>query len=102
MSFPKKTPDETKLATFDFSTEAAAGTTLSNPTVTITHLSGDGTAADLTASGEAVQDQTVTVFLSGGLSGARYRVSCEADASNGEHHRIDKDLPVSETGALVR
>jgi hypothetical protein len=101
MTFPAKTPDEIKMVTFDFSTEAASTSTLSNPTVTATLKSGTGTAADITIAAPQVVSKTVLVLISDGLDGAKYRLSCECDASNGEHHRIDKDLPVKETAAVV-
>jgi hypothetical protein len=41
------------------------------------------------------------VLIGGGEDGATYRLSCTVDADNGEHHQIDKDLPVKEKAAVV-
>jgi len=101
MTFPKKTPHEEKLVTFDFEPEAAVGTTLTNPAVVVTVVTGPGSVGDLTISTPTVVDQTVQTLIGSGLDGCKYRVSCEVDASNGEHHQIDKVLPVSEKGAVV-
>lgn len=102
MSFPKKTPAEEKLATFDFSLEAANGTTLSNPAVTATLKSGAGGAdADITIGTPSVIGRKVYALLSGGVDGCVYRISCAVDADNGEHHQVDKDLPISAKAALV-
>lgn len=108
MSFPKKTPIEKKLLTFDFVGEAAEGTTLSNPTITVTVKSGAGVYSDLQVDTPVVVDapsgavgQAVQVFAWAGLSGTTYRINCQADASNGEHHEIDKDLPVAANAAVV-
>jgi hypothetical protein len=102
MSFPAKAPDEIKLLTFDFTSEAASGNTLSNAVFTKTLISGTGSAADLTIGTPQIVGLTVMVLVSAGLDAAKYRLSCEVDASNGEHHRIDRDLPVKETAALVK
>ncbi|HQR20038.1 MAG TPA: hypothetical protein PKV98_04175 [Burkholderiaceae bacterium] len=103
MSFPAKTPDEVKLVTFDFSSEAATGATLSNPTVEVTSvISGSGVVGDITAASVTVASQTVTALIGGGVSGTKYRLTCVVDASNGETHRIDKDLPVKESAAVVQ
>lgn len=101
MSFPDKTPDEEKLLTFDFSTEAAEGNTLSNATVEAVLVSGSGDESDLTLGTPVIAGQTVQVMASDGLDGAKYQIICEVDASNTEHHRIDKILPVKEKAALV-
>lgn len=101
MSFDRKTPDEARILTFDFSTKATSGSTLSNPAVAISHLSGPGDATDLTLATPAVVDQTVTVLASAGLDGARYRLKATADTSDGETLEIDRDLPVSASAALV-
>src|SRR4051794_19762348 len=107
MPFPAKAPDETKLVTFDFTKETAADATLSAPAlvVSVKKQNATGTAAfgDITASNlnVPVGTKTAQVLIAGGLDGATYRLSCEVDASNSEHHRIDKDLPVKETAAVV-
>jgi hypothetical protein len=103
MSFPAKTPDEIKLLTFDFTGEAASGNTLSNAAFTKSLVSGTGSASDLTIGTPQIVGLTVMALVSAGVDGAKYRLTCEVDASpNGEHHRIDKDLPVKETAALVK
>jgi hypothetical protein len=84
------------------------GTTLANPTIAVTLRSGTGAETDLQRSALTIVDapggavsQAVQVYAWAGLDGAKYRISIEADASNGEHHQIDKDLPVAATAAVV-
>lgn len=115
MAFPKKAPDEIKLLTFKFDSEMPEGVTLSNATVTATVVSGADDADDLDIGtidivdaedddGVAItgrESQWITVLIGDGVEGAKYRISAEADASNGEHNRIDCDLPVGVAGALV-
>lgn len=104
MTFPKKTPDEIKLLTFKFTGEAPEGSVLTSPTVTATLLpGGTGTAADLDidTGSITVTGLWVTVLVGQGLDGCKYRLNCQVNADNGEHHEIDKDLPVSIKGALV-
>ncbi len=102
MSFPKKVPDESKLVTFDFEPEAAAGSLLSNPALSVTQVFGEGSVTDLTVGPPGIDDLMVKVLISAGLDGVRYRIRCEVDADNGEHHIIEKDLPVYESAALVK
>lgn len=107
MSFPEKTPEEIKVVTFDFEPEAATGSTLTLPVLTVTvkrqNAAGDAVPGDITATGITVPmaTQTVQVLIGGGLHGATYRLSCAVAASNGEFHEIAKDLPIKNTAALV-
>lgn len=105
MAFPKKTPDEIKLITFDFSTEAAEGSVLSNPTVICEAVvAGTGGAVgdlDITDI-EVVIGQKVTCLVGDGVDGCQYRLRCCVDADNGEHHEIEKVLPVADLAALVK
>lgn len=101
MAFPQKAPDEIKLLTFDFTRDIATGTTLSNPTISAALLEGPGTAGDLTLSILGLSGFIVSVLAYFGLEGATYRLTCEVDASNGEHHDIIADLPISVAGPLV-
>jgi hypothetical protein len=102
MAFPKKTPTEIKLATFDFEPEVPAGAVLSNPDVSVTSATGDGSdVTDVDVGVPAVVGLTVTVLLGGGLDACKYRIKCAVDVDDGEHAEIDKDLPVSEKAALV-
>jgi len=102
MSFANKTPDEVRLLTFDFSTKAVAGVTLSNPTTTVAAvLSGTGVIGDLTLGTAGVVDLTVTTLASAGTDGTRYRLKAEATASNGETLEVERDLTVSASSAVV-
>jgi hypothetical protein len=102
MTFPAKAPAEKKLLSFDFSTEAATGAVLSNPVVSVLKVvSGTGNITDVTIASAFIDGLWVRALTSVGLPGVKYRIRAEADADNGEHHIIDKDLPVTEKGALV-
>lgn len=102
MSFPYKAPDEIKLITFDFTNEVATGATIDNPTLTVIAANDTTDPDDLDPDAELVIDGLmVKVLVGAGLDGGKYTLSCEVDASNGEHHRIDKILPVKEKAALV-
>jgi hypothetical protein len=117
MPFPKKTPDEIKLATFMFNTEMPEGSLIQDADVTAFDLTDqvDATAEVINAGSVTIIDmldddgavitgreqQWVLVFLRDGIDGHKYRISALATADNGETHQIDKDLPVSVKGALV-
>lgn len=102
MAFPQKAPDESKMLTFDFTKDfASTSATASNPTVSATLFEGPGVAGDLNLSIMGLSSYKVTVLAENGLEGATYRITCEVDASNGEHHDIIADLPVSVAGPLV-
>lgn len=94
--FPAKAPDEKKLLTFDFSTEAAVGSVLTNPTVVaITTFGDDPSAASLLITNIVVTSpQKVQCFADGGLEGCHYEFHAECDADNGEHHEIVAQLKV--------
>src|SRR5574337_1277588 len=86
-ALPAKTPTEDKVVTFDFSGEAATGSTLSLPVVTKSLISGTDTgAAALTVGTPSASGMTVLVLVSGGLEGSLYELYCEVTASNGEVH----------------
>ena len=102
MSFDRKTPDEVRLLTFDFSAKAAVGLTLSSPAVTVAQvLSGTGIVGDLTLGTPNVVDLTVTVLASAGTDGTRYRLKAEAQTSDGQTLEVERDLPVSASSAVV-
>lgn len=95
-ALPAKTPTEDKVVTFDFSGEAAAGSTLSLPTVTKSLLSGTDTgAASLTVGTPTVSGLTVLVLVSAGLEGSLYELYCEVTASNGEVHDRAAEMRVT-------
>src|SRR5574337_405255 len=86
-ALPAKTPTEAKVVTFDFSGEAASGSTLSLPVVTKSLISGSDTgAAALTVGTPSVSGLTVLTLVSGGLEGSLYELYCEVTVSNGEVH----------------
>jgi len=101
--FPKKAPGETVLLTFDFTKELPDGVTLSNPAVSCLSVTkGAGQTTDISLTGSAaINGLAVSILCAQGLTANTYRMRAEADASNGEHRFIDKDLPVDDKGALV-
>lgn len=102
MSFDRKTPDEISLLTFDFSTKATSGVTLSNPTIVVDSVvAGTGLVGDVSLGTATVVDLTVTALGTGGVDGSRYRLKAEVDASDGEHLEIFRDLPVSKSSGVV-
>lgn len=103
MSFPSKAPDEIILVTFDFSPEMPTTlSVISNQVVVVTLVaSGSGSVSDISLGTSSIDGQTVKVLVSAGLEGNKYRLSCEVDVDNGEHRRIDKDLPVAVKGVLI-
>ena len=94
-TLPKKTPTEKKIVTFDFSSEAAVGSTLSVPVLTVTLASGAGSETDLTRGTPSIQGQQVLVLISDGIDGAQYKLLCQVQASNSEVHEMAAKLPVS-------
>lgn len=103
MSFPAKTPTESKLLTFDFSNELATDSLLVSAEVSVSEVVlGTGDVSDVTFDAPIVNDTSVSVLTSAGLSGCKYRVSCVATADNDEVHQIDKDLPIKDTAAVVK
>jgi len=99
-TLPAKTPSEAKLVTFDFTTEAVAGNTLSGPTVAKALISGsDPGAASLTVGSAAAVGLQVQALVSGGVDGCVYQLTCTADASNGERHQIIARLAASVAAA---
>lgn len=98
--FPDKTPGETKLCTFDFASEMAAGATLSNPEVTKTVVSGtDPDAVGLTLGTPAVSGSTLKVLVSGGVEGVRYQLLAQVDADNGEVHQLSATITTKASAA---
>lgn len=97
---PGKTPSEAKVVTFDFSSEAAVGATLSAPVITKTLISGtDTAAATLTVGVPVVSGQTVLVLVSAGTDANRYGLKCQVQSSNDEVHEIQAQMAVS-VGAI--
>lgn len=95
-ALPDKTPTEAKVVTFDFSGEAASGSTLAGQTIAKSVLSGsDPGAAALSLGSPSVAGQTVLVMVSGGLDGVRYELYCSVTASNGEEHERAAALRVA-------
>ena len=95
-TLPAKTPTEQKLVTFDYTTEAVAGNTLSSPGVAKALISGaDPGAAGLTVGAAVVVGLQAQALVSGGVDGAVYQLTCTVDASNGERHQIIAKLAVS-------
>jgi hypothetical protein len=95
--FPKKSPNEIKLCSFDFSTEAVSGTTLSAPVVSKEWVSGtaDDDADSITLGTPQVVGYAVKILVGGGLDAARYRLTAKVDADNGERHEIPAVLPIA-------
>ena len=58
----------------------ASGETIASHTITITAVTASPLTAD--SSAETDTDTSVTVWLSGGLAGTEYRVSCEIVTSD--------------------
>ena len=103
MSFPAKTPGETKILSFDFSREAAVGSVLTYYGISASAvISGPGVVDDIQVGTVAVDGFVVSAPVGGGIDGTKYRISCTVDADNGETHQIDKDLPVKDNAAVVR
>jgi hypothetical protein len=95
-TLPKKTPTEAKVVTFDFSSEAAVGATLSSPVVTKSLVAGTDTgAASLTVGVPAISGQTILVLVSAGTDANKYGLKCSVQASNGETHEIAAQMPVA-------
>ena len=57
-------------------------------------------AADLTTHQQAITGHFAIIWLSGGASGARYLVACEATSVAGRHARLAASLPVRKYKAL--
>jgi hypothetical protein len=99
-TLPAKTPTEEKLVTFDFTSEAVAGSVLTNPSVAKDVISGvDPGAAGLTVGGTIVVALQAQALVSGGLAGVTYRLTCTVDADNGEVHQIIAQMAVSADAA---
>lgn len=87
---------------FDFSTKAASGITLSNPTVVVDSVvAGTGVIGDMTIGTPTVADLVVSALGTGGVDATTYRLKAEADGSNGEHYEIFRDLPVAISSGRV-
>lgn len=99
-TLPAKTPTEQKFVTFDFTTEAVAGNTLSGPSVAKALLSGaDPGAASMTIGSVVAVGLQVQALVSGGVDGAVYQLICTTTASNGEVHQIIARMAVNATAA---
>lgn len=96
---PAKSTAEAKRITFDFSKEAATGSTLSSPVTSKATLAGsDPGAAGLTMGSASVLPgtQLVQVLVSAGINGVVYKVGCRVNASDGEVHELFGRLPIGE------
>ena len=99
-TLPAKTPTEAKLVTFDFTTEAVAGSVLSSPSVAKSVLSGtDPAAVGLTIGSAVATDLQVQAMVSGGIAGVTYQLTCTASADNGEVHQILAKMAVAADAA---
>jgi hypothetical protein len=99
-TLPAKTPTEAKLCTFDFATEAVAGSVLSAPSIAKSVLYGtDPAAAGLTVGAAVATDLQVQALVSGGLNGVTYQLTCTATADNGEVHQILARLAIDASAA---
>ncbi|MFY9174404.1 MAG: hypothetical protein WAO24_03565 [Peptococcia bacterium] len=76
---PLKDPSAVLDYVFDWTGWLATGETISSYTVTA--------QSGITLDSDSATDDTVTVWLSGGTSGSRYRVSCKITTNAG---RIDE------------
>jgi len=76
---PLKDPSAVLDYAFDWTGWLATGETISSYTVTA--------QSGITLDSDSATDDTVTVWLSGGTSGSRYRVSCKITTNAG---RIDE------------
>ena len=99
-TLPAKTPTEAKLVTWDFSTEAVAGSVLSSPGVAKSLLAGvDPAAASLTVGTVIATDLQAQALVSGGLHGCTYQLTCTVTADNGEVHQIIARMAVDAAAA---
>lgn len=99
-AFPSKTPAEAKICTFDFTYEAASGSTLSSPVVTKSLIEGGDTGAGtLTVGTPGISGMTLKVLVSGGTDGNSYKLLAQVTADNGEIHQLAASMKVIDQAA---
>lgn len=99
-AFPAKTSDEAKLLTFDFTREAADGSTFSSPSVAKSLARGTDTAAATLSLGvPAVSGYYVKVLVSAGATGNLYELTAKVNADNGEIHELAATMLVDDAVA---
>lgn len=83
--FPSKTSAETKLLTFDFSSDLGAGETLSSAVASCVVWSGTDSAPSSMISGAlAISGGLITQLFTGGVAGVIYIISMLATTSLGQ------------------
>lgn len=93
-AFAPKAPQELIVLGFSFA-DVADGRAVSAPVVSITTERGtDNAPADLLVGAPQVFGSTVVQMVRGGLARTDYRVSAQADTSNGTRHVRVGTLPV--------
>ena len=81
--------DEKKIIRFDFSSEVAAGATLSSPAVEVSVYAGTDPSPTTTLSGTpSVSGKLVLQMMQPGLEGVTYRLRATALDSDGQKHGI--------------
>ena len=90
-----KQPWESRLYTFDVAALAVAGTTIASvDSVTATNLARVTGSAALGVGTPTASGTVVTVRLSSGTAGERYRMRCRVVMSNGDQLEVDGLLDV--------
>lgn len=91
-----KAAGESKVATFDFADEVAAGATLVSAVVTATWAGGtyDANPSAVISGADEIDGLTVLQALAGGLAGAVYTITATATDSNAEVHVITAQLVI--------
>jgi len=91
-----KQPSESRLYGMDFSSLLATGETLNSPVVTHeTTNGGVGAELDVEAT-PSIDGPIVTVWISGGLDGVRYRIEFLVETSTGQILESDGILVVKD------
>ena len=86
---------EIKEARFDFSTEAAEGTTLTSPSVTCVVLDGtDASPSSVLYGSPTVSGKEVVQRIQPGVVGCTYKLNAFASDSSGLRHHIAAKLSV--------
>lgn len=99
--FDEKQPYEEYYVAFDFS-NVISSCTIADATVTVTDEDGSDVTNSLTDVAEQAIDtdnSQVNVFVTGGTSGERYKITCqiETDSDPVEKYELEAYLPVLET-----
>ena len=83
--FPPKKPGETALEPFDFSSQLAAGETISTAGVTVSVWSGtDPSPGSLVSGAASIAAGVVSQAIQGGVSGVIYTLLCQVTTSLGQ------------------